>query len=249
MLFFSVYFNMLRIALCLLRVFFLLYFCCLGPWSSECWILYSVLLNYEVYVSVTAGTPHLWNTRTVKQVLLPLRYNLTLLNLSHLNSRRAARRLVASTLSQRSSVLWITKSMCVSSAGWKSIDALHAGLSLSGFWGIIKEPVCCAHSTMMTNAVKWTPFLHKSIVLIFSFLFFLFHTIPLLPSLLLPLCVFIKAGEKKKKKRISSMLVGQCVTVPGPWCIWKYLSGNIQSYPFPPENTSHSPLSCFTEIW
>lgn len=112
----------------------------------------------------------------------------------HLASIVTARRLDTSTLSLRSSTLWITESTCVSSAGQKSIEAFHTGLSLSGFWGIIKEPVCRTHSTMMTNAVKWTPFLRKSIVLIFS-LFFPYFTH--LPSLLLPLCVYQGRGEKK----------------------------------------------------
>lgn len=153
----------------------------------------------------------------------------------HLASIVAVRQLDASALSLLSSTPWITESTCVSSSGQKSIEAFHTGLSLSGFWGIIKEPVCRTHSTVMTNAVKLMPFLHISIVLIFSLLFFLFHTISLLPSLVLPLCVYQSRG----KKRISSTLVGQCVTVPGPWCIWKYLSGNMQSCTSPPQ-THHT---------
>lgn len=192
---------------------------------------------------ITTGPPDLWKTTVMKQVFFPLCCNLTPLNLSRLNSRCAACRLGASSLSLRSSTLWITESTCVSSAGQKSIDAVHAGLSLSGFWGIIKEPVRRAHSTMMTNAVKWTLFLHKSIVLIFSLLPPpLFHTISLFPALFLLLCVY----QGREKKRISSSLVGQCVTVPRPWCIWKYLSGNMQP---PPPTQSHIRFSCFTEIW
>lgn len=145
----------------------------------------------------TTGPPDLWKTTIVKQVFFPLCCNSTPLNLSHLNSHCAACRLGASSLSLRSSRLWITKSTCVSSAGQKSIDAVHAGLSLSGFWGIIKEPVRRAHSTMMTNAVKWTLFLHKSIVLIFSLLFPPYFTPSPFSQLFFCFCVFFKAGEKK----------------------------------------------------
>lgn len=38
----------------------------------------SVLLNCELHVCITTGSPHLWNTAAIKQALLPLWYKLTL---------------------------------------------------------------------------------------------------------------------------------------------------------------------------
>lgn len=115
----------------------------------------------------------------------------------HLASIVDARRLDASTLSLRSSTLWITASTCISSAGQESIEAFHTGLSLPGIWGIIKEPVYCAHSTMMTNAVKWMPFLQKSIVLIFSLhVFPRSHHLPFLISFTASVCLSRQGGKK-----------------------------------------------------
>lgn len=64
MFFNSVYFNM-WILLCLIQIFY-------------CFTIMLYINHYNTIQSVTTGTPHLWNTTAVKQVLFPMWYNSTL---------------------------------------------------------------------------------------------------------------------------------------------------------------------------